>query len=452
MDNKVSIKERIGYAFGGLGQQLANKTVSQYLLVFFTNCLLLNPLTAGAIFMWGRVVDAITDIIMANISDKTKTKFGTYRPYILWGTIPLALTFVFAFFCPEFVRANGKTIVWAYIFYFLEASVFNTITGMNYGALASAVTTDPQERSKLGSARNIGESAATLIISAFFMSTVTKYGGQNEPKGWLVIGIVFAVLICAGYYICTFLVKEKIEVVSKKDIRPFSERIKVIKGNTPFWGIIVNMLLLNFIAVFGGTFFAYYCMYNLKHPEWISGLATIGGVAGIVAAFFFVVPLTKRIEKRQLMAMGYILYIIGSLLLIIFNSRTGAILFQLFTGVANSFCFSAIWAAVPDMCDYGAWKNGVSSPGLLYSICMFVLKVVVGFASYGVGAILNATGFDATAGLNQAEAVVKGINISMGIVPIILGVIAIAATFMMKAIDKKNMPTYRNKEQKPAEE
>ena len=83
---------------------------------------------------------------------------------------------------------------------------------------------------------------------------------------------------------------------------------------------------------------------------------------------------------------------------------------------------------------------------------MFVLKVVVGFASYGVGAILNATGFDATAGLNQAEAVVKGINISMGVVPIILGVIAIAATFMMKAIDKKNMPTYRNKEQKPAEE
>lgn len=172
-EKKVGLKERIGYGFGGLGMQLANKTVSQYLLVFFTNCLFLNAKTAGAIFMWGRVVDAVTDIIMANISDKTKTKFGTYRPYILYGTIPLALTFIFAFFCPSIVHANGHTLIWAYVFYFLEASVFNTITGMNYGALASAVTQEPIERSKLASARNIGESAATLLIGSVCMSTVT---------------------------------------------------------------------------------------------------------------------------------------------------------------------------------------------------------------------------------------------------------------------------------------
>ena len=105
-EKKVGLRERIGYGFGGLGMQLANKTVSQYLLVFFTNCLFLNAKTAGAIFMWGRVVDAITDIIMANISDKTKTKFGTYRPYILFGTVPLALTFILHFSAPlRFSRA-----------------------------------------------------------------------------------------------------------------------------------------------------------------------------------------------------------------------------------------------------------------------------------------------------------------------------------------------------------
>jgi len=444
-EKKLTLKERIGYGFGGLAMQLANKTVSQYLLVFFTNCLFLNAKTAGIIFMWGRVVDAFTDIIMANVSDKTKTKFGTYRPFILYGTVPLAITFIFAFFCPSIVQQNGHTILWAYIFYFLEASVFNTITGMNYGALASAVATDPVDRSKLASARNIGESVATLLIGSVCMSTVTKYGGTGEPKGWLVMGIIFAILICAGYYICFFLVKEKVEVVAKKEAVPFKERIKVIKGNKPFWAIIIAMVLINFMAVFGGTFFAYYCMYNLQHPEWISSLVTIGGAAGIVAALVFVVPLTKKFEKRTLMCFGFLGYIIGSLLLITIGGYTGAVVYQIISGIGNSFAYAGIWAAVPDMADYGAYKNKISSPGLVYSICMFTLKVVVGFASYGVGAILDATGFDATLGLAQLDSVVKGISVSIGIVPAILGVVAILATFLMKDIDKAKMAEYRAK-------
>jgi len=442
-ENKVSLKERIGYGFGGLGMQLANKTVSQYLLVFFTNCLFLNAKTAGIIFMWGRVVDAVTDIIMANISDKTKTKFGTYRPYIIIGTIPLALTFIFAFFCPAAVQASGNTLIWAYVFYFLEASVFNTVTGMNYGALASAVTRDPLERSKLASARNIGESVATLLIGSVCMSTVTKYGGTSEPKGWLIMGVIFAALICIGYFVCAALVKENIEVVSKKERVPFRERIQVIKGNKPFWGVIISMVLLNFMAVFGGTFFAYYCMYNLQHPEWIASLVTIGGVAGIAAAMFFVVPFTKRYEKRQLMLLGFACYIVGSMLLILIGGYTGAVIYQIIQGAGNSFAFAGIWAVVPDMSDYGAWKNKVNSPGLVYSICMFVLKVVVGFASYGVGAILDATGFDAALGLAQAEEVVHGISISIGIVPAVLGVLAILCTFLLKDVDKAKMAVYK---------
>lgn len=248
------------------------------------------------------------------------------------------------------------------------------------------------------------------------------------------MGIIFAVLIAVGYFVCFGLVKEKL---------PFSERIKVIKGNKPFWGIIISMILLNFMAVFGGTFFSYYCMYNLQHPEWIASLVTIGGAVGIVAALFLVVPFTKKYEKRHLMLLGFALYIVASLLLILIGGYTGAVIYQIIQGAGNAFAFAGIWAAVPDMSDYGAWKNKVNSPGLVYSICMFVLKVVVGFASYGVGAILDATGFDATLGLAQVEKVVRGISISIGIVPAILGVVAIACTFLLKDVDKAKMPLYR---------
>lgn len=223
------------------------------------------------------------------------------------------------------------------------------------------------------------------------------------------MGIIFAVLIAVGYFVCFGLVKEKL---------PFSERIKVIKGNKPFWGIIISMILLNFMAVFGGA-------------------------VGIVAALFLVVPFTKKYEKRHLMLLGFALYIVASLLLILIGGYTGAVIYQIIQGAGNSFAFAGIWAAVPDMSDYGAWKNKVNSPGLVYSICMFVLKVVVGFASYGVGAILDATGFDATLGLAQVEKVVRGISISIGIVPAILGVVAIACTFLLKDVDKAKMPLYR---------
>ena len=442
-EKKVGLKEQIGYGIGGLGMQLANKTVSQYLLVFFTNCLFLDPIMAGTIFMWGRIVDAITDIIMANISDKTRTRFGTYRPYIIYGTVPLAISFIFAFFCPSFIQASGKTLVWAYVFYFLEASVFNTITGMNYGAMANAVTREPIGRSKLASARNVGESAATLLIGALCMSTVNKYGGTSEPKGWLIMGIIFAVLICAGYYICVFLVKENFEVAPKQETLGFRERLRTLKGNKPFYGIVLSIAFLMFIAVFGGTFFAYYCMYNLRQPAWIAPLVTIGGAAGIVASAFLVVPLTKKFEKRQVLMLGSALWIVGSLLLIIIGGYVGGVVYQIVTGAGNAICLAAIWASVPDMCDYGAWKNKVASPGIVYSICMFVLKVVTGFASYGVGAILSLTGFDAKLGLDQAVSVMNGIRVSIGIVPAAFGLLIILCTFLMKDIDKEKMVLYK---------
>lgn len=439
---KVGFKEQLGYMGGGVGMQIANKTVSQYLLVFFTNCLLLNPAAAGAVFMWGRIVDAFTDIFMANISDKTQTRWGSYRPYMIFGTIPLALTFIFCFFCPSFVQENGKTLVWAYVMYFLEASVFNTMCGMNYGALSSANTDSPQGRSKLASARNIGENIATLIIGAGCMSIVVKYGGPGSPVGWLRMALLFAGIIVIGYFLCIALVKERVEIVPKAEKKlPLKTRLRTLKGNKPFLGIVLSIAFLMFVAVFGGTFFAYYCMYNLGHAEWIAPLVTVSGVVGIVGALLLV-PLTKRIEKRQVLALGSAMWLVGSLLLVAIGGFTGAIIYQAITGFGQALAMSSIWAAIPDMCDYGAWKNNVSSPGIVYSICMFVLKVVSGFATYGCGAILALTGFDAALGLNQLSSVVSGISFSIAVVPAICSVIVILCSLLMKDVDRDKMAKY----------
>lgn len=431
----LSMGEKGAYMLGGIGQQLANKTISQYLLLFFTNCLLLSPATAGAIFMYGRIVDAVTDIIMANVSDKTRTRWGAYRPYILFGCLPLAIVFVMCFTVPSFLATNGQKLVWAYVMYFLEGSVLNTVCGMNYGALASVMTSDRNERAQLGTARSIGESIATLLISSLTMTIVVKYGGDSNPAGWTRVAVIFAFIIAITYLICFAMTKERVVIVSKgRDSRPLRERAKCLKGNVPFYGILLCIVCLMFTSVFAGTTFAYFCIYNLGHKEWIAPLTTIGAVISIGGAF--TVPfLAKKIEKRFVMIISAALWIAASIILAISSGYFGALLYQIVSGCASAIGLAVLWSIVPETAEYGEWKNGVASPGLVYSICMFMLKVTTGFATYGVTAILSLTGFDPKIPA-QTASVLSGIRIGIVVVPAIMSVLVIAFTFCLRSIDK----------------
>ena len=435
----LGLGEKLAYSLGGVGQQLANKTVSQYLLLFFTNCLLLDAAAAGTIFLVGRAVDAVTDIIMANLSDKTRTRWGAFRPYILFGCLPLAAVFVLCFTVPEFIADKGGRLVWAYVMYFLEGSVLNTVCGMNYGALASVMTTDRQERAALGTARSIGESVATLLISSLTMSMVVKFGGNGEPKGWSVVAMIFAVIIGVTYLICFAFTRERVEVAPKgRDPRPFKERIRCLRGNVPFYGIFLCILFQMFVSVFSGTFFAYFCIYNLGHQEWIAPLTTIGAVISIGGAFL-VPTLVRKTEKRYVLIISSVLWIAGAAVLSLVGGYAGSLIYQVLCGCATAIGMAAVWSIVPETADYGEWKNGVAAPGLVYSICMFILKVTTGFATYGVAAILSLTGFAPELGAVQPNDVLSGIRTGIVVVPLIMSALVIACSFCLKPIDRKNM-------------
>lgn len=442
-DKGATMRERIGYCLGGIGGQLANRPISSYLIMFFTNCLLIDPLAAGTVFLIGRIVDAFTDPIMAFISDRTKTKLGTYRPFILFSAIPLGIVFVLCFTAPGFLGTGTQKFAWAVIMYVLETSIFGTIAEVNHGAMATVITKDPVGRAKLAGATQIGSQIALIIVSACTMTIVLKYGGAGEAKGWQIVGMIFGVCIAIAYLLEVTLVKERYQVIEDgQKAAPLKERLKCLKGNTPFFALIIAVLVIMLMSIFAGTAFAYYCMYNLGHAEWIASMQTIGAVCGIVGAFLMPF-IAKRFEKRYVMALGAVCAIISVIILVSLKNRTGVLLYSIIgLGIGNAFTMSSIWGLVPDAADYGAYKNGVAAPGMMYAMNMFVVKLAGGVGTYFVGFVLSRFNFDATAATQSAETL-QGLESSILWITIIFSAIGFVLTFLMKKIDKAEMEKIR---------
>ena len=434
---KLGIKERVGYACGGFGMQITVNTISTYLLLFQTTCMGVNPKAAGLMFLFGRFVDAITDTIMANVADKTRTKWGSYRPYMLFGCVPLGLIFMLNFWFPSFLQTETGKLVWCYIMYFLVGSVCATVCGVNYGSMATVMTNDRVERAKLAAFRTVGEQSATVLYSALVMTIVLHFGTTADVAGWRVVGVLFGVLSIIGWLICFTVTKERIPVIpAGKAPLSMKARIAVAKGNKPMFGMVGIIIFTFFANTFMLTIFSYYCIYVLNRPEWTAGLATVG--AAIPVAVALIIPkILDFMEKRQVMVMGALIILISHLILYLGGESYAVIMtYQVIKGIGLGFLLSTIWGVIPDTADFGEWKNGVSAPGLVYSVMMFVLKCTTGCANYGVAFILSLVGFDAALAVQEASAI-NGIRNGVIIGPIIFMFLVVMFTFMLRDIDKK---------------
>lgn len=435
---KLHMSERVGYVFGAFGMQLNTETISTYLLLFQTTCMGLDAKAAGLMFLLGRFVDAITDTIMANFADKTRTRWGSYRPYLLFGCVPLGIIFALNFWYPSFLQTDTAKLVWCYLMYFLAGSVCATVCGVNYGAMAAVITTDRVERAKLAASRTIGEQLAALTYSALVMTIVIHFGGQSNVTGWRVVGVLFGCMAIISWLICFATSRERVEVVPKgKEPTPLKVRAKVFVGNKPAFGMMGIMVLTFFGLVYMGTLFAYYCIYVLGRPDWTASLATVGASIAIVVAL--IIPrLLGRFEKRHMLVTGALICVFAHVVLFFAKTYSMVLVYQVIKGIGTSCLLSNIWSIIPDTADYGEWKNGVAAPGLVYSVMLFLLKCTTGAASFVVASILSAVGFKGTLAVQEASTI-SGIHNAIIIGPIIIMTLLALCTLLLKSIDKKNL-------------
>lgn len=415
--------ERFSYGCGDFGCNIIYTAMSAFLLFYYTDYAGVSALAVGTIMMVSRFFDGISDIIMGVIVDRTKSRFGKARPWLLRMSVPFALSGILLFSVPASWAAAPK-LVYVFITYNLVSTIIYTAINVPYSALNALMTQDPYERSVLSIFRNLLATAGTLTINTFTLPLVEYFG--NNTFAWTKTFCVFGMLAVFAFLINFFGTKERVKSVAsesgKTEQVPFIVGIKALFQNK-YWIMMTGMLALFFLmySVNGGAT-VYYAKDILGDRNLVG---TINGIFNIVqiAGMFFIAMLVKKYGKRNVFAIGLVLDIIGMLIL---NFSGGAmsliVVSSLIRGIGNACGGATMWAMVSDTIDYGEWKTGVRTEGLVNSACSFGYKIGNGIGSALLGLILEIGGYIGEAAVQSASALVS-IKICFVWIPIAIYVI-----------------------------
>nr|WP_244096176.1 MFS transporter [Blautia glucerasea] len=403
--------------------------ISLYLLYFYTNVMHLNAGAVSIMFLVTKFIDGVSDLIVGYLIDKTNTRWGKSRPWILFGAVPFGVTAVLAFSVPD-IGQTGM-LIYAYVTYILLSTSY-TIVNIPMASILPALSENPHERTVLASCRTFFSSVGSTVVSAFALTLVDKFGNGNEALGFRIVMIIFGVIGCLVFFFCFFNTKERVMVQAEKV--SLKANISCLLHNGPW-----KLFALNIVWFFGGyviqaSAVIYYFTYVVQNVAMVQIVATITTLVPIVTnllAPFFV----KLTSKRNLMIGGSAVHA-GGLLIIFFGSTNvpvligGAVIAAAGYGLKGSMHF----AMQPDPVDYGEWKSGVNTAGTLSAVNGFIGKVGMAIASSIGAALLQFGGFDAVLSVQSATA--QSYITTMYIwVPIVMN-IATIITMMFYNLDK----------------
>lgn len=398
------ILERFSYGCGDFGCNIIYTAMSVYLMFYYTDYAGVSSAAVGVIMLISRVFDGVSDIIMGVIVDRTKSRFGKARPWLLRMCIPFAVSGVLLFSVPTGWSSAAK-LVYVFVTYNLVSTVVYTAINVPYSALNALMTQDPYERSVLSIFRNLLATAGTLTINTFTLPLVELF--RNTASAWTKAFVVLGAVAVAAFLINFFGTKERVRPAVKdgqaKDV-PFTTGVKALFQNK-YWIMMTGLLALFFLmySVNGGAT-VFYAKDILGDKNLVT---TINGIFNVVqiVSMFFIAMLVKRFGKRNVFALGLVFDIVGMLVL---NYSGGAmnliVISSVIRGVGNACGGATMWAMVSDTIDYGEWKTGYRTEGLVNSACSFGYKIGNGIGSAVLGLILEVGGYVGEAAVQTAEA------------------------------------------------
>lgn len=434
---KLPFREKLAYGLGDVGNNFLFDMGQIYLLKFYTDALGLPPSVAGMVFLVTKILDGFTDIAVGTWIDSKKKygKYGKFRTFMLYAIVPLALCTAVSFYVPDF-ELTGK-IIWAYCSYAAFGLAY-TIFNIPYGSMIPAMTKDPVERASMASYRQAGANLGLLITSVAFIPLVLVASDLFGAKySYFAVAGLFAIAGCSLQMTCTLNIKERYVEQKPKD-----EKGSLLKS---YRGIFKNppLLILSFINLLTFSAFnvklavqVYFCEYVLHDISIVPymGFFSIGCVfLGILC----VQPLVRRYGKKATYIFGAAIWAVADISALFFaNSMIPFIIFACLAFFGTGFTNTLNWALISDAVEYGEWKTGLRSEGVIYSFFTFFRKLSQALAGFVPGVILAAVGY--VANQQQTPEAITGIRGLMFIYP---GALAIATCLIMyfgyKLTDKR---------------
>ncbi len=443
---KISFGEKVGYGFGDLASNLYWQTISMYLLIFYTDTFKIPALAISLMVIVSRVLDGINDPMMGMIADRTQTKWGKFRPYLLWLSIPLAFAGVLAFTTPDF-GATGK-IVYAYItFNFLM--IIYTAINIPYSSLMGVMTNDSVQRTGLSSVKFIFAYSGGLIVSSSALYLSEKLGGGNDVKGWQLTMVLFGAASII-FFLVTFLSsKERI-------LPPVSQKTSVkddlndLFSNKPWLLLLLTgILMIVFVATRLSATPFYFKYYVGEQNLSFFGKEITGGYVGLTSAYnvtsqalsitgvVFAFWFAKRFGKKSSFLGLFLVAIISTGAVFFLKPENIILLFllQILGSVSGGPLTPLIWAMYADSADYSEWKNGRRATGLVFSASTMSQKMGWAIGGSFAALILGLIGYEADS--EPTEKIVLGIRALVSIIPAVAGLLAIITMFFYQLSEEK---------------
>lgn len=423
-NEKLSFLTKLSYGFGDFAGSVVWSLASSYLLFFYTDVFGIAGGMAAIILLVARVWDCFVDPILGLIMERTNSKHGRFRPYILYGSLALCALNILTFYTPE-LSSTGK-VIYALITYLLLGTVHSIVT-VPYGALATVMTRDTHERTTLNSFRGFFGQIAGIVTGAALMPLIMLLGNGNQQNGFFYASIVLSIL-SAPLLFMTFKNCKEIITPSKEERPSIKESLMSVVANKPVLLILIS-LFITVSGIFGrmGTV-VYYVIYVLSRPDLVAVIFTILSVFGAIGATL-VSYIGRFFEKKTVLIFGSIITGLAwcGLYFTPITDITTIYILTAISGVPLGFSGLMVYSMTADAIDEYQLKTGVRADGAIYSFISLSVKVASALMGALTASILGVIGY--VANTKQTPEVVDGINMLVNLAPGILLIVGTIPVF-----------------------
>lgn len=452
---KIGLSEKIGYGLGDMSSSMFWKLFGAYLMLFYTDVFGISAAVVGTMFAVTRVWDSFFDPVVGAFADRTSSRWGRFRPYLLFLAVPFGLIGVITFLTPPF--DNTGKIIYAYVTYALMMMVYSAIN-VPYASLLGVMSPNPSHRNTLATYRMTFAYLGSFIALLLFMPLVNAFGGGdvNGPThlwftapqfGWFMAVVVIAAICVVLFLACFALTKERVEPI-KHEKTSLKTDFRDLIHNKPWWillGAGVSSLVFNSIRD-GATvyYFKYYVdetavgnISILGLPFVLSGIYLGVGQAANIVGVILAAPVSNRIGKRNTFILAMALATVLSVIFFWFNKDQLYLIFvfQILISICAGSIFPLLWSMYADCADYSELRTGNRATGLIFSSSSMSQKFGWAFGSAITGWMLAQFGFKANA--VQSAETIQGIKMFLSILPAVGALLSLVFIYFYPLSESK---------------
>lgn len=434
-NQKIPMWKKICYGSGAAGGNVMSTLLATFLLSYYTDTALINAAAISTMFLICRVLDGVTDFAMGGIVDRTHTKLGKARPWLLVSAPLMVIGIILILSVPSGWDETMK-LVYAYVTYIFLNCIVYTIFGIAHSALLARMTRDVKDRNTTGVVSSICNNLAGIVVGSMITWLQINFG-------WTVTGIVLGVIAGVLILIPGLTIKETVGMTDEgmqNNEHTMKEQLPAVLKNKYFYlSLLIGALtlLMNANAI-GSQIF--YCNVVLGEPMFMAQLMAFGQLPGMLV--LFIMPwFSNKFSKRNFMLIGAAFLIAGFLVLgVAGENHTLLLLGTILRSIGAGPIFAGIYALIADACDYGEWKTGIRTEGLMSASQSIGSKIGIGFGSALTGWFLAAAGYNGAV-MEQSEAVINAIKFDFSWLGAIISIALFICILFMDV--EKHLPAIR---------